>query len=149
MKTALRQYACQILVCALAALVQPQSLVAQIAGPGPQATPVSAKKPRVALVLEGGGALGFAHIGVLEYLEQHHIPIDLVVGTSMGGLVGGLYASGYSPSEIRTLVNEIDWDRAIGGRTPYSELGYRRKEDRIAFPNRLIFGLKRGFSAPE
>jgi NTE family protein len=148
MKTALRKYPCQILMYLLAVL-QPQSLTAQITGPGPQISPVSTKKPRVALVLEGGGALGFAHIGVLEYLEQHHIPIDLVVGTSMGGLVGGLYASGYSPSEIRTLVNEIDWDRAIGGRTPYSDLSYRRKEDRIAFPNRLIFGLKRGFSAPE
>lgn len=53
------------------------------------------RKLRIALVLVGGGALGFAHIGVIDYLEQHHIPIDLVVGTSMGGLVGGLDASGH------------------------------------------------------
>jgi NTE family protein len=94
-------------------------------------------------------ALGFAHIGVLEYLEQHHIPIDLVVGTSMGGLVGGLYATGRSPEEIRTLIQNIDWTKAIGGRTPFSELAYRRKQDRIEYPNRLEFGLRHGLSLPE
>ena len=53
-------------------------------------------RPKVALVFEGGGALGFAHIGVIEWIEEHHIPVDYVAGTSMGGLVGGLYASGMS-----------------------------------------------------
>jgi NTE family protein len=106
-------------------------------------------RPRVALVLEGGGALGFAHIGVIDYLEQHHIPVDLVVGTSMGGLIGGLYASGRSPNEIRTLMHEIDWDVAIGGRTPFRDLSYRRKQDRVDYPNRLDFGLKHGLSLPE
>src|ERR1700716_231408 len=56
-------------------------------------------RPRIGLVLEGVGALGFAHIGVLEWMEQHHIPVDDIAGTSMGGLVGGLYAMGESPSE--------------------------------------------------
>jgi len=106
-------------------------------------------RPRIALVLEGGGALGFAHIGVIDYLEQHHIPVDLVVGTSMGGLIGGLYASGRSPDEIRALMHEIDWDVAIGGRTPFRDLSYRRKQDREDFPNRLDFGLKHGLSFPE
>src|SRR4051812_12059932 len=55
------------------------------------------KRPRVALVLQGGGALGLAHVGVIEWLEEHHVPIDYVAGTSMGGLVGGLYASGQTP----------------------------------------------------
>jgi NTE family protein len=109
----------------------------------------SQHRPRIALVLEGGGALGFAHIGVIEYLEQHHIPIDLVVGTSMGGLVGGLYASGRSPDEIRDLVKSINWDEAIGGKTPFSDLSYRRKQDRVEYPNRLEFGLKHGLSFPE
>jgi len=109
----------------------------------------STKRPRVALVLEGGGALGFAHIGVLQYLEQHHIPIDLIVGTSMGGLVGGLYATGRSPDEIRQLIQNIDWDRAIGGRTPFADLSYRRKQDRVEYPNRLEFGLRHGLSLPE
>jgi NTE family protein len=55
-----------------------------------------ASRPKVALVFEGGGALGFAHIGVIDWIEAHHIPVDYVAGTSMGGLVGGLYASGMS-----------------------------------------------------
>jgi hypothetical protein len=112
---------------------------------GAEAGP-SKHRPRIALVLEGGGALGFAHIGVIEYLEEHHIPIDLVVGTSMGGLVGGLYASGRSPDEIRALVKDINWDDAIGGKTPFRDLSYRRKQDRVDYPNRLEFGLKHGVS---
>ena len=69
-----------------------------------------ASRPRVAVVFEGGGALGFAHIGVLEWIEAHHIPIDDVAGTSMGGLVGGLYASGMSPQEIASFVGGINWN---------------------------------------
>ncbi|HLH01764.1 MAG TPA: patatin-like phospholipase family protein [Bryobacteraceae bacterium] len=101
-----------------------------------------AARPRVALVLEGGGALGFAHIGVLEYLEQHHIPVDFVAGTSMGGLIGGLYAIGKSPAEIRGLTEEIDWDEVLSGRTAFQDLNFRRKEDRIAFQNALELGTK-------
>ena len=78
-------------------------------------------RPRIALVLEGGGALGFAHIGAIQYLEEHHIPVDLVVGTSMGGLVGGLYATGRSPAEIRKLTEEIDWNTVLGGRTAFQD----------------------------
>src|SRR5271169_3230236 len=69
-----------------------------------QPTVQPASRPKVALVFEGGGALGFAHIGVIEWIEAHHIPVDYVAGTSMGGLVGGLYASGMSPQEIATFV---------------------------------------------
>ena len=100
-------------------------------------------------MLEGGGALGFAHIGVIDYLEQHHIPIDMVVGTSMGALVGGLYASGYSADEIRAVVQKINWNATIAGKTPYRDLSYRRKEDREAFPNRMELGLKHGLQAPD
>lgn len=105
-------------------------------------------RPKIALVLEGGGALGFAHIEVLEYLEEHHIPVDLVVGTSMGGLVGGLYAIGKSPAEIQELTETIDWDEVLSGTTPFQDLSFRRKEDRLAFPNRLELGLKHGLSLP-
>ncbi len=100
------------------------------------------KRPRIGLALEGGGALGLAHIGVIRYLEQHHIPVDIVVGTSMGGLVGGLYATGRSAAEIQELTNEIDWGAVLSGNTVLQDLSFRRKEDRIAFPNRLEFGLK-------
>jgi NTE family protein len=112
----------------------------------PEAKPAS--RPRVALVFEGGGALGFAHIGVLEWIEAHHIPIDDVAGTSMGGLVGGLYASGLSPQEISTFVGGINWTTVLSGQVPFQALSYRRKEDRLVFPNRLDFGLKHGLSLP-
>lgn len=109
----------------------------------------SHSRPRIALVLEGGGALGFAHIGVIQYLEEHHIPIDIVAGTSMGGLVGGLYASGKSPEEIRELViSHIRWDEVLSGQIPFQDLSYRRKEDRVAYPNRLEFGLRHGITLP-
>src|SRR5690242_10831233 len=65
---------------------------------------VPSKRPTIGLVLEGGGALGFAHIGTLEWLEAHHTPVDYVAGTSMGGLVGGLYAAGNNPQDIKKLV---------------------------------------------
>jgi NTE family protein len=112
----------------------------------PEQTPAS--RPKVALVFEGGGALGFAHIGVLEWIEAHHIPVDYVAGTSMGGLVGGLYASGMSPQEIASFVGGINWNGVLSGQTPFPALSYRRKEDKLAFPNRLEFGLKHGFSMP-
>src|SRR5271157_2256207 len=72
-------------------------------------------RPRVGLVLEGGGALGFAHVGVIQWLEENRIPVDVIAGTSMGGLVGGIYASGESPDQIRRLVRNIPWNRVLGG----------------------------------
>ncbi len=73
----------------------------------------AAKRPTVALVLSGGGAKGAAHIGVLKYLEEQKIPVDMVLGTSMGGLVGGLYSLGYPVSELDSLMRNIDWDTAL------------------------------------
>lgn len=70
--------------------------------------PLAASKPTVVLVLSGGGARGLAHIAVLEALEAEGIPIDMVLGASMGSLVGGLYSSGYTPKEIRRLLEETD-----------------------------------------
>jgi predicted acylesterase/phospholipase RssA/outer membrane translocation and assembly module TamA len=66
-------------------------------------------KPSVALVLSGGGAKGLAHIGVLEILDSAHIPIDLIVGTSMGAAIGGLYAAGYTPKELEQFAERTNW----------------------------------------
>ena len=110
--------------------------------------PAQQRRPKVGLALEGGGALGLAHIGVLEYLEANRIPIDYIAGTSMGGLVAGMYAMGMSPAEIRTLVEGIDWDAVMRGEIPYRDLIYRRKEDRRAYPNNLELGLRDGLSLP-
>jgi NTE family protein len=105
-------------------------------------------RPKIAVALQGGGAKGLAHIGVLQWLEDHHIPVDYVAGTSMGGLVGGLYATGHSPAEIQGIVEEIDWNNVLSGATPYRDLAFRRKEDLRAFPNSLELGLKRGLRPP-
>lgn len=69
------------------------------------------ERPKVGLALGGGGAKGFAHIGVLKVLEAEQIPVDMVSGTSMGSIVGGLYAIGYSPSQIESIAVTLDWDR--------------------------------------
>jgi NTE family protein len=105
-------------------------------------------RPKIGVALEGGGALGLAHIGVLQWFEDHHIPIDYLAGTSMGGLVGGLYATGKSPQELQELVNEQKWDIIIGGEIPYEDLSFRRKEDLRAIQNSIALGLKHGLSTP-
>lgn len=106
------------------------------------------KRMKIGVALEGGGALGLAHIGVLEWFEGHHIPVDYVAGTSMGGLIGGLYATGKSPEQLKAIVEQQDWNAIIGGETNYRDLSYRRKEDARAFPNKFEFGLKHGISLP-
>jgi len=105
-------------------------------------------RPKIGLALEGGGAMGLAHIGVLKWFEEHHIPVDYVAGTSMGGLVGGFYATGMTPDELKTLIDGMDWRKILGDRTPYEDLAFRRKEDQRAYPNSLIFGLRRGLTLP-
>jgi NTE family protein len=105
-------------------------------------------RPKIGVALEGGGALGLAHIGVLQWFEEHHIPVDYIAGTSMGGLVAGLYASGKSPSELQALVKAQSWDVIIGGEIPFDDLSFRRKEDLTAYPNSIHLGLKHGLSLP-
>ncbi len=92
----------------------------------PQATP---SKPGVTLVLSGGGARGAAHIGVLRVLEELRVPVDMVVGTSMGSIVGGLYASGWSPDDIETLLLAVDWQRIFTDRVERTDRTFRRKQD--------------------
>jgi NTE family protein len=107
------------------------------------------RRPRIGLVLEGGGALGLAHIGVIQWFEEHHIPVSYVAGTSMGGLVGGVYATGHSPKEIEQLISGINWDNVIRGEIPFQDLTYRRKQDAVDYPNSLEFGLRHGVQFPE
>src|SRR6202046_5140400 len=134
--------------CRMIAMLLAMSLIPSGSAGAQQPETKPASRPKVAIVFEGGGALGFAHIGVLEWIEAHHIPIDYVAGTSMGGLVGGLYASGMTPQEITNFVGGINWNGVLSGQLPFQALSYRRKEDKLAFPNRLEFGLKRGLSFP-
>jgi NTE family protein len=105
-------------------------------------------RPKIGLALGGGSARGIAHVGVLEWFEEHHIPIDFVVGTSMGGLVAGAYASGMMPAEIRELMKTADWDLMFLSDSPYKYKTFRRKTDKRRFPSQLEFGLKGGLSLP-
>lgn len=109
----------------------------QTAGPCQQIT----ERPCVALVLGGGGARGGAHVGVLRQLEAQQIPVDLIVGTSIGAFVGGLYAQGYSPDQIEALLTQLDWGQGFRDRVARDELPMRRKEQRDEFPINIDLGV--------
>jgi NTE family protein len=108
----------------------------------------TSERPKIGLVLEGGGALGLAHIGVLQWMEEHRIPVSYVAGTSMGGLVGGIYSTGRSPAEVREIVNKVNWDDVLRGQTPFQDLSFRRKQDAHEVPSGLEFGLRKGLQFP-
>jgi NTE family protein len=129
-----------------------------LAGAAPAAD--APRRPRVGLVLSGGSAHGFAHVGVLTVLEEMRVPVDVVAGTSMGSIVGGLYAAGTSPAEMERLLATTDWEDLFDDRPSRDRLSYRRKQDDvlnyvdlemgltkkgIAFPSGLVAGQKLSF----
>ena len=101
---------------------------------------LTAQRKKVGVVLGGGGAKGVAHIGVLKVLEEAGIPIDYVAGTSMGAIVGGLYAIGYTPAEIDTMVLEQDWTMLLSDRIKRSSLTFPEKENSERYILSLPFG---------
>jgi NTE family protein len=101
-------------------------------------------RPKIGVALGGGGARGAAHVGVLRVLEELHIPVDYVAGTSMGAVVGGLYASGMSPDEIEQALTSTDWNDTLTDRTRYKDLAYRRKEDENRYLTSFEAGLRGG-----
>ncbi len=105
-------------------------------------------RPRVGLALGGGAARGLAHVGVLEWLEENRIPVDYIAGTSMGGLVAGVYASGMSAPEIRAYLSRVDWFDTFAGEPPYEVRNIRRKQDRREYPSSLELGLRSGVQLP-
>ena len=90
-------------------------------------------RPTVGLVLAGGGARGLAHLGVIKYMEELGIPVDIVTGTSMGGLVGGLYALGYKHDQLDSLVRDIQWPVMMSDDIPNDFLPYKLKKYRERF----------------
>ncbi|WP_414155029.1 patatin-like phospholipase family protein [Pseudomonas sp. BNK-43-a] len=90
---------------------------------------VEPPRPKVGLVLSGGAARGLAHIGVLKALEEQGVHIDAIAGTSMGAVVGGLYASGYSIEELEHLARTLDWQQALSDAPPRKDVPFRRKQD--------------------
>ncbi len=111
---------------------------------GSAETATSPQRPRIGLVLSGGGARGVAHLGVLKVLEELRIPVDVIAGTSMGAIVGAFYASGNSPAEIEAMVNSLEWDRAFQDRPPLEDLSFRRKEDRANYLVNFDAGIRDG-----
>ncbi len=115
------------------------------------ATPaLAADHPKICLVLSGGGARGVAHIGVLKALEAQHIPIDCIAGTSMGAIVGGLYAAGYSAQQLEEIVRDLNWSEQFDDRAPRTERSQQQKEEDFDFPWSLELGYQNGrFSLPK
>lgn len=127
--------------------------IALVLGASSIATSVAAAaeqtRPRVGLVLSGGGARGAAHVGVLKVIDEMRIPIHAIAGTSMGAVVGGLYASGMPVSDIERLLRSLNWEDAFRDRPPREELGFRRKQDDREFLVRYALGVTdKGFVLP-
>jgi NTE family protein len=120
----------------LLGLLSAASLQAQAAG-----------REIVGIALGGGSARGIAHVGVIRWLEEHRIPIDRIAGTSMGGLVGGAYATGMSSAEIAALLGRTDWDEMFGA-SSYRFMNIVQKEDARAYPARLQLQMRRGVTLP-
>jgi NTE family protein len=110
-------------------------------------TPPAQTRPRIGVAFGGGSARGLAHVGVVRWFEEHRIPIDLIAGTSMGGLIGGAVASGMSSEELTALLASTDWDEMFGF-SPFRYKNIRRKNDARDYPSRIEFGIKRGLAMP-
>ena len=113
---------------------------ATAASPGSSAAMASAR-PRVGLALSGGGARGFAHVGILRVLEQMRVPVDCIAGTSAGAAVAGAYAIGLTPDEIEARLRGVDWNDIFADGASRENQTYRRKNDDRPFQLGLTFGL--------
>lgn len=124
-----------------------ESRAAPAAGAGSAASAPAAeptRRPRIGLVLSGGGARGLAHVGVLKMLERERIPIDVIAGTSMGAIIGGLYASGMSAERLEKELLAIKWDEVFASRVDRPLLSQRRKEEDFELSPVLEFGMRDG-----
>jgi NTE family protein len=121
------------LACALPARAQ----TAPLPAPAVDGKP----RPKVGLVLSGGGARGLTHIGVLKVLHEMHVPIDYIAGTSMGAIVAGLYASGMTPAQMQRHLGSVSWPTLLSDSPPRTDVAFRRKEELTQFPVGFEMGL--------
>ena len=105
-------------------------------------------RPRVGLALGGGGALGLAHIGVLRFLEEHHIPIDRVAGTSMGGLVGGIYATGRNSTDLENIANHAPWADFLRSSPKFADRPVAEKQEWNRITGEFTFRFGKKLSLP-
>lgn len=141
-----------VLACGAAGCAAPLSRPATSASTPPPAVPqtrpaANIGRPAVGVAFGGGSARGIAHVGVIRWLEEHRIPVDLAAGTSMGGLIGGAFSTGMDAADLDEMVASLDWDHLFGS-SSFGFKNIRRKADGRAFPSRLEFGLKRGIVPP-
>lgn len=120
------------------------SLSLGLAGLSPvqAANQASQKRPRIGLVLGGGGAAGIAHVGVLKVLEEQGVPIDVIAGTSMGAIVGSLYAAGYKADELEKVVGALDWPNLFDDQQSRDMQSFQLKRDNAGFFNTVEVGIK-------
>ncbi len=123
------------------AIVAPPGVHAQAL---PEATPADKPRPKIGLVLSGGGARGLTHIGVLKVLDRLRVPVDYIAATSMGAIVGGLYASGMSPEQMQRHLGAVSWPTLLSDSPERSDVSFRRKEELTAFPLAFEIGYKDG-----
>ncbi len=114
------------------------------ASPDTEAAASSQQRPRIGLVLSGGGARGLAHVGVLKVLEEARVPVDVVVGTSMGAIIGGLYATGMTADTLQAELLKVNWGTLFQPRVQRRELSQRLKEDDFEISPVLEFGMRDG-----
>ena len=137
-----------VALCLLAAAAPAAAEPSRVDAPAVKAAP-EPRRPRIGLVLSGGGARGLAHVGVLKVLERERIPVDVIAGTSMGAIVGGLYASGLSADQIEAEVKRLDWGNVFASRVDRPELSQRRKEQDFEVSPLIEVGVGRdGLKAP-
>ena len=110
------------------------------------AAPSALGRKRIGLALGGGGALALSEVGVLRWFDEHHIPVDAIAGTSMGSLVGALYATGHSPAQIEELTSDQVFSRVFRLSTDFRQINFRRREDSRFLPGGFNLGLKHGVS---
>lgn len=133
----------------LLCLVSMALITAAQTQPSAAQSEATGNKPlKIGLVLSGGGARGLAHVGVLEWFEQHRIPVDYLAGTSMGGLIGAIYAMGMPPEELRPFLKKLNWDELFSRGPGYESLSFRRKDDRRNFQTAIEVGLRQGLTLP-
>ena len=113
-----------------ATLVLALAVLSSSGSAAPQTPPAEPSRPRLALALSGGGARGIAHIGALRALEEAGVPVDAIAANSMGAIVGGIYATGRSASELEQIVRSLDWASLFGGRPDRRTLPVARRDDR-------------------
>lgn len=138
-KAGLHRRPCSFLVVILMILSLPHTGTAEERSPS---------RPRIGLVLSGGGARGAAHIGVIEVLEELHIPVDYIAGTSMGSIIGGLYSIGTPARDLEKLTTKIDWEKIFSDSIPRQQQYYRRKGGKENYLLRIDIDPEKGLTLP-